>query len=563
MTKYFIKGGGEITLTQREFIAQGGEGSIYGKGNKAYKIYEDSRKMIPLAKIDELSKLDHKNIIKPELVILDKNNNPIGYTMQLLNNTYSLCQIFTKAFKKRNNLSNDNVLKLVKEFQNLIKFIHKKNVLVVDLNEFNFLSDDKFKNVYAIDVNSYQTPSFPATAIMESIRDRHNNKFTELTDWFSWAIVSFQLITGIHPYKGKHDKYNHLKGEDRLNQRMIDNVSVFHNGVRVPAVIEPFDIIPKVLRDWYKAVLEEGKRLLPPEDYEAVANIVQKITKIESGKLLEISLMCKEEKEIKYFVYNSGVDVICTDTYVKINKKKLDIKDVEKVFFTPRLNLPIGINKDKQFIDLNKNEIISFATRIDNIIQYDGRVYVTNNSSVLEIEILENPNKLQIMTKMVGSILDIPGATKAFDGVVLQNVLGRCHASIFPTQGKSYQVSIPELDHYKVIEAKFENNVLVIIGTKKGIYDRFVFVFEENYKSYELRKVENISYMGINFTVGDQGICVLLNEEEKLEIFRNRTNSSQLKILDDPSIRSDMRLYHKGVNILFVTGNELHQIKMK
>ena len=45
--KVYIPGEGSIKLTQKDFIASGGEGSIYGLGNTVYKIYHDSKKMIP------------------------------------------------------------------------------------------------------------------------------------------------------------------------------------------------------------------------------------------------------------------------------------------------------------------------------------------------------------------------------------------------------------------------------------------------------------------------------------------------------------------------------------
>jgi hypothetical protein len=40
--KYIIRGKGEISLTQENFISQGGEGKVYGKGETVYKIYNRS-----------------------------------------------------------------------------------------------------------------------------------------------------------------------------------------------------------------------------------------------------------------------------------------------------------------------------------------------------------------------------------------------------------------------------------------------------------------------------------------------------------------------------------------
>ena len=89
----FIVGKGKIRLDQGDFVAQGGEGSVYAKGNSAYKVYADPQKMIPLAKIQELASLSHPNIIRPLEVLRDKSNQAVGYTMQRVQNAEPLCRL--------------------------------------------------------------------------------------------------------------------------------------------------------------------------------------------------------------------------------------------------------------------------------------------------------------------------------------------------------------------------------------------------------------------------------------------------------------------------------------
>ena len=116
-----------------------------------------------------------------------------------------------------------------------------------------------------IDVDSYQTPGFKATALMDSVRDRHchNNQFTPDTDWFSFGIVSFQMFIGIHPYKGKHPDLADM------DARMMQNISALNKAVSVPKVCYAFDVIPQAYLCWYKAVFEQGKRCAPPFDLNA------------------------------------------------------------------------------------------------------------------------------------------------------------------------------------------------------------------------------------------------------------------------------------------------------
>ena len=92
--KVFVKGKGEVTLTKNDFVASGGEGSIYKKARTAYKIYNGQTPCIPFSKIQELSKIQDKNVIAPKELVLNSRNKPIGYTMRHISHTYALCQIF-------------------------------------------------------------------------------------------------------------------------------------------------------------------------------------------------------------------------------------------------------------------------------------------------------------------------------------------------------------------------------------------------------------------------------------------------------------------------------------
>ena len=90
--------------------------------------------------------------------------------MPFLNDSDPICKLFTKSFKTTNNIQNSDVIEIVKHMQKTISNIHSANCLVVDLNELNVMVDISKCYSYFIDVDSYQTKSFKATAIMEAIR---------------------------------------------------------------------------------------------------------------------------------------------------------------------------------------------------------------------------------------------------------------------------------------------------------------------------------------------------------------------------------------------------------
>ena len=109
--KYSIRGKGSVSLTQRDFVSQGGEGKVFGKNNLIYKIYDDpKKKMIPEGKIEELSTLDKSNILNPQDIIIDKSNRPVGFTMDWVKNSVALCKIFTNTFRGENDITEEGII---------------------------------------------------------------------------------------------------------------------------------------------------------------------------------------------------------------------------------------------------------------------------------------------------------------------------------------------------------------------------------------------------------------------------------------------------------------------
>ncbi len=569
--KLHIQGKNQVDLLQKDFITSGGEGSIYSKGGLAFKIYNDTKKMIPLGKIQELSNLTHPNIIKPEDILIDQSNKPVGYTMKFVKDTYALCQLFTKSFRDRNKISPKMILEIIRSLQEIVKHVHDNKILIVDLNELNFLTSDDFKQIYAIDVDSYQTSGFPATALMESVRDRHTQGFSTLTDWFAFAIVSFQLFIGIHPYKGKHPQLKNI------DDRMIKNVSVLNKDVNLPAVCYPFSVIPPIYLEWYKAVLERGDRLPPPTDLQAVATLIQTVKKMVGSNNFDIQELGTFESSILDVLFSSGTQITLTEQNIHMGRDKTIAPTNCTLITTPKYNTVVAGSIERRKLKLfnaTAKENIDLPIEVDSIMEYDNRLYVKSATHILEIKFSNESlggKNLVASTTTVANVLD--KATTMYKGVAIQNLLGAVWLSFFPESGSHSQVRIAELDDYKIIDAKYENGVLMIVGssnknfTAKGAallqYDKLIFRFNESHDSYDLRLVRDINLAGLNFVVLDNGICVHLNEEENIEIFSKKKDSSGLNVVDDPDIFGDMRLFKMGTKVLASRAEKLYSLTMK
>jgi len=552
----------KISLSKRDFVCQGGEARVFAKGPSAYKVYLDPKKAIQSAKIGELSKISNSQVIKPEEHICDSKGLIVGYRMPFVRHAESICRLFTRAFKDRNNIGPDIIQNLVLQIRRGVEDVHRSGSLIVDLNEMNLLVDHNFKQVYFIDVDSYQTVSFPATALMPSVRDWSCKlgDFTENSDWFSFAIVTFQLFVGIHPYKGKHTK---VKG---LEERMKKGVSVFNPEVGTPKVCYPFSVIPPIYLDWYKGVLEKGKRCAPPLDFHGAAIIVPSIQRIPvSGKAILISDFESFSEIIRGIeMFPEGL-VTWTDNNVYLDQVRIALppRGVSCFGRTKGKHTPVGARIEKGKLVLhtlyNPKEIETLI-EATKVVSYQGRLYVQSQDRISQVALMEMGGTLVPSLKVASNIL--PHATQLFPGVVIQNLLGSTFVSLYPAEGHSHQVRVEELDGRKIIEAKLDKNVLMVMTSKKGVYDRFILKFEEDFLLYDVRKIRDVALSGLNFVVLDRGICICLTEDEEIEVFSASRGSTKVRVIKDSAIGNDMSLFKKGDAVLFPKGDKIFRLRL-
>lgn len=561
--KVFVKGQPEVNLTKTHFVAEGGEGKVYARGKTGYKIYHDPARAIPVGKIQELAGISDPNVIKPDAALYKGKGKHIGHTFRFVKDTWTLCQLFPRSFREREGFDHDMAIKLVRTMQKGVNAVHKAGVLIVDLNEMNFLVSRDFTSPYFIDVDSYQTIHYPATAIMPSVRDPQvaGVDFTSLSDWFSFAIVSFQIFTGIHPFKGKHPK---IKG---LEDRMKAGISIFDADVRVPKVAYPLDVIPEIYRDWYKALFVAGKRENPPDQLHGVIVIQPTVRKIHGTDNFEIKELQEFKDDIRAVFFGSGHVVVHAGASMFVDKHMAGMwKPAAVVGFTPKHGHPIvamnAPNLDTLvLIDATTQQPVDVNLRVDEVMSTGETIYIRNRDQILELTFTEAGNKVIAGTRLAANVLE--NATKLYGGVAFQSLLGEPHVSLFPRPGACYQKTLPELKGHKVVQAKFDSGVLMVLAAQKGTYHRYVFRFDKDYSNYDVRKAEDVTPTGINFVTLDSGICVCLNEDEQLELFSSRMGSKSLKTIDDPVLGGDMRLVKEHGQVQFFRGNKLYGMKMK
>jgi len=490
-------------LTKQNYLGSGGEGDLYVVNNTVFKIYQQGHRVISDQKIKELGVLQLP-FVTP-LTLCYSNNKPVGYTMVKVSGE-PLAKFFTRSFKDRKGVTINDVLTIISDIRSGIEYAHTKDILLVDINEFNFLVGD---SVYFIDVDGYQTKSFPATALMESVRDYHSNSFNELTDWFSFGIISFQLLIGIHPFKGK---YNGLG----LKDRMLQNISVLDSRVSIPKACESFSVIPTSYINWFRAIFN-GKRLPPPTSFDRTS---VKLVTTQSSQGLVITFI---EEFANLFTYK-GYPILVGEHAILVSG--------EKVVF---LNNQFYKN-GHQLKLLTQLDIKSCTT-------YDNRIYVLSGEHVYESVFLNN----SVAYVPVANVTE--NSTTIYDGCVISQLLGEYYCYTFPTSRASQAIRLDCLRNKRVVDAKFSNGILVVIAFD-GEYNQYIF---SNSDAPVIVKDVN----SINFICLNNGICI--NETGVIQVF-NKSNIQKVKIIDT---NLTLRLDTDGTAVFGIENNKIYNVSMK
>lgn len=553
-----VGGTTKVSLGQSEYKAQGGEGMVYVKNGLAYKIYHDPTKMIPEGKILELKKIATPNVLGPKDVLFNPTSKqPVGFTMPFVDNVEYLTKMFSRKFKTDNGITPEMIVNLVTQMQKQLNDLHHEGIIVGDYNEMNFLVDSAYKIPYHIDVDSYQTASFPCTAIMDSVRDRQLpfGKFNEMSDWFSWAIVTFQMYTGIHPYKGRHPNF----ATTELDERMKQNISVFDPDVKIPVNCQDFSGIPSNQLEWYKRVFIKGERSLPPIA-TAIGYIqgFQPIAVVGTGTF-NVSVVFEFDSKILDVAFFNGYPYTITEKGIYKKKgeiftfttKPTDIKLVNVLGREPII--AVKSNGTVGFFDLARTQIGTIAA--DSMMVCNGNLYtITNNGQLVE-NYFDVIGKVKHLSKVVDQVT---GVYKMFDGVVIQDMFGKRRLSIPYEHQKCASINVPELEGYRIIDAKRIKRVCIIIGEKNGKYDRFVMYFSEDFTKYELRTNMDIDYKTVNFMVKQNGMVASVINDDTLELFMDIARGS--KEIPSCPMQIDMPLYDGIDKVMFVNGEKLYEI---
>jgi len=310
--------------------------------------------------------------------------------------------------------------------------------------------------------------------------------------------------------------------------------------------------------EWFKAIFVNGERTPPPFADATIPFVIPAIA-ISNTNTFIVSEVAKYDSKISFRCNYFGVEYIITLKNIYADKriiynnllshrgKMLVLSDNGNpiiVFIGPHVN----------FFALDNKIIGSIASSGAAFVR-NNAVYVVNSGHLIENTFKTIKNKIIHQAKNVQNITNI--AFQVCDGLIIQDLLGRKYISIPYALNKCLNKYIPQLDNYRIIDAKSEKNVTVIIGERGGVYNRFILVFDSNFLYFNVREVKDINYDAINFTVLETGLCVLLSNADEVELFKS---NQSLKTINSPPFDSTMKLFDRNGKVFFINNDTVFSV---
>ncbi len=566
-----LEGRGPLELRSSNYVATGGEGSVYRVGSTIVKLYTDTKKMrrdgMP-DKLRLLSQIKHPYIVAPRGLVL-RGADPIGFYMPFAEGE-SLTRVFTTAFWHRESFSTKKALTLVDRMRDTMRAAHDHKAIMVDANELNWLSFLKGKDgpePRAIDVDSWAVGKWKASVIMPSIRDYHAQTFDERTDWFAFGIVSFQILTGIHPFKGTLDGY---KSGD-LEGRMRANASVFSKGVGLNRAVRDFGSIPTPLLEWYQATFEKGERSIPPSPFDkgvaAVARpaMTKRTVVTGTGSIAYLKLFERTGDPV-IRVYPCGVVLLASGALIQVSSKQELLtglgSDTEVVQTADGWLIGTAVSGGHTFTFVDRRtrakEVLPFLLTGRKLFRYENRMFMVTDDELVELSLMNVGKQLLTIGKRTQTLR--PNATHWYDGVGIQKAFDATFL-VLPFEDSALStVRVRELDGLTAVAAQAGNRFATIVGIDKtGTYSRVDVVFSADYATYTAAK-EAVDDPDLNVALLPKGVGATIRDDGELLIFVPVNGNT--KLVKDKDIATDLPLSHIEDTVVFVRDGALWSVRL-
>ena len=559
-----LEGKGPVTLRPNDHIATGGEGSIYRVGDLAVKIYLDPDKMrnagLP-EKVKLLSTLTHPFVVGPRGMALNSHSEPVGHYLSFVDHGHALSMVFTNEFWAKESFDTIQASKLVEGMREAVDFAHQHAALLIDANELNWMALLNGKvEPRVIDVDSWAIGRWPASVIMPSIRDWNAKDFNEGTDWFAWGVVTFQLYTGIHPFKGT------LQGYDRgdLVGRMKARTSVFSPGIKLNRAVRDFSTIPAALLRWYEAVFQGTERSTPPSPYDSAVTAAPAAIKMRNvtvpggGSLVFEKILEVSGSVVR--VFGCGVALTSDGELIDLSSKRRIGEQTGSTCEVVRVEHGWLAGDKHGFWYLPESgHGIPLPLQVERrgLLSYENRMFAITETGLTEITVkLFSGKPIAAFGQTWGIMVN---STRWFSGVGVLDAMGAMY--LIAPQGDSavLQLRVKELDGLRVVAGKAGNRFISLVTVdRQGDYRKFEITLSKDMVPAIWSGPTDSAEL--NLSILPKGVCATIVKDGELDIF---TASGAVRRVEDKHISTDMALANWDNTVVFVQNGDVWSVRLR
>lgn len=433
---------------------------------------------------------------------------------------------------------------------------------MADGNEFNYMVDEKkFENPYFIDVDSYQTPSFGADAVMETIRDYERPSFCAESDWFAFAVVTCQLLVGIHPFKGRHPDF----ARHDLEGRMRGRISIFNRRVTVPPSVRDFSVIPRAYREWFVELFENGKRCPPsPVDTFWTPGLVSVAGVREHGAL---SFIEEEEygSEVLDWRYIGGKILVRTEDCIYFDQRRFDAEKGElyaTVFGGTRL-LGISVRQGRLAVrSMDGLTVHMPELSAEHCLVIHNRIFAYREGMLVEAAVAECADTVVIAPGTWRETM--PRASTLFSTLVYQDALGTplVLIPVVTAYGKTAFVehTLAPLCGRRICHAHYDKGVIMTVTNCGSGYRRSVFTFSDDHIVCTFCGDRDVETAENRFVTLVNGVVVAV-QDGAIELFHVSDPDHKRRISAD-SLDASAMIYSCGTDVWCAKGGRMYRLKL-
>lgn len=568
-----LVGRGKLKLTPVMHVATGGEGSVYRSAGTMIKLYTDPARMSQPGMKDNLLRLaafDHECIVAPRNLVLDSKGNHIGFYMEFVEGGEALSSIFTNDYRQRTGFGDEHASQLVDQMFGTMGYAHERDTLMVDPNELNWTTVPGSlpgRNARALDVDAWITAGYKPSTIpmMASIRDWHAPKIGVETDRFALGVVTFQVYTGIHPYRGTLDGYKRTE----LARRMKEKASVFTAGVRLNQAVRDFSCIPGPLLSWYEAVFQNGDRSQPPSPFYTGVTTparqvrVMRVTTTAAGTLKYVRLFDRPGDPV-IRVFPCGVVLLRSLKLFDVGRQRLigtaASEDCEVVKVDGGW-LVANRSPQPTFTYLDHVQGTSTSLTVNlvarNIVRFQNRLFGVTMEGLVELYLKKFARPILSVGQTWQSMFN---STQWFDGVGVLDAMGAKYLIAPFGDDACGQVRVRELDGLRVMAAKGGGRFVSVVAVNRdGEYRKVEFTFDRLYKTYTVWEGD-AEGPELNMSLLPRGVAATIVRDGELVIFV--PTAGTVNRVADKDATTTMLLGNLDDSVVFVRDGQLWRVSM-